>query len=855
MKRRSLFPTVLASFLLSVIQTEKPALAQVPAPKPAAAPTGPLIPAVLKADDAELVIRDGLVCGLIGSYGRSAVPSDLLAWQIATGAFLTPKEGAVLGKDARGREQAWARAQAGDDGWIQNRALSGGYFYATVDSERSRTMVLDASGYYVVRINGEPRGGEKYGNDWVRHPVTLRKGRNEFLFQGERGRLRARLYEPPAPVFFTDKDPTLPDLVVGDGTPVWAGLRLVNATADTLTGIKVAYSAGGGQKETPVDMAVPPMMTRKLAVLLDLGAAAAEGPVKLTLRASARSGRKAVLVPPFDLELKAVAPTAHQARTFRSAIDGSVQVFGVAPWTGEALPGDMSKPALFLTLHGAGVEAIGQARAYKPKGWGYVVAATNRRPYGFDWEDWGRLDAVEVLNEASRLFGTDPARTYLTGHSMGGHGTWQIGATLPDFWAAIAPSAGWTSFSTYGGGQVIQNPSPVEKMLVRANNPGETAGLQRNFLDYGIYILHGDKDDNVPVTQARTMREMLGRFHPDFTYYERPGAGHWWGDECVDWPPLFAFLRLHTKPADADVRRVEFVTANPGISSRNRWLTVHEQIHPLEYSKAAIDRDEKGRAFKGTTENIALLSIDVIGAAAGETAVFELDGGRVEAKVPGANGRVFLARGQDGWAVGAPPDAKAKNPARSGGFKDAFRNNAVLVYGTQGDAAEDARAFQKARFDAEMFWVRGNGSFDLIPDTEFAPLKYKDRNVILYGNGETNAAWKFLLAASPVQFRAGRADVGTTSYSGPNLAGTFIRPRPDSDTASVGAVAWTGPAGWTAVGPGQYFISGAGFPDVLVFSAEILRSGTDGVRAVGWFGNDWGFGTGEFVLNEDRRTN
>ena len=84
-------------------------------------------------------------------------------------------------------------------------------------------MILDASGYYVLRLNGEPRGGEKYGTDIVRHPVRLLKGRNTFLFQGERGRIRARLFDPPAPVFFTDSDPTLPDLVLGESGPVWPG--------------------------------------------------------------------------------------------------------------------------------------------------------------------------------------------------------------------------------------------------------------------------------------------------------------------------------------------------------------------------------------------------------------------------------------------------------------------------------------------------------------------------------------------------------------------------------------------------------------------------------------------------------
>ncbi len=49
-----------------------------------------------------------------------------------------------------------------------------------------------------------------------------------------------------------------------------------------------------------------------------------------------------------------------------------------------------------------------------------------------------------------------------------------------------------------------------------------------------------------------------------------------------------------------------------------------------------------------------------------------------------------------------------KGPRRSGGFKDAFRHGFVFVYGTRGDAAENARAFDKVRFDAELFWIRGN---------------------------------------------------------------------------------------------------------------------------------------------------
>jgi hypothetical protein len=808
----------------------------------------------LSAAAKELALREGLAVGPTGSFGRSAVPTDLLTWQIAAGTMAVPLEGLVVGPNGRGQPQSWARVEAGADGWIQSQALSGGWLFVAVNSARSRTMILEASGYYVARVNGEPRGGEKYGADWVRHPVRLVKGGNEFLFRGERGRFRGRLAEPPAPIYLTDVDATLPDLVLGEKGPFWAGLRLVNASGERLEKIEIACRANGREVRVTAEGSVAPFMTRKLAFPLPLDAPSEEGPVAIEIRARARAGRRAVETPYLKIGLTAVPPSVHHSRTFVSEIDRTVQSFGFVPRLSGDAERSGARPALVLTLHGAGVEAIGQARAYKPKDWAYVVAPTNRRPYGFDWEDWGRLDALEVLAEASRLFGTDPDRTYLTGHSMGGHGVWQVGATVPGLWAAIAPSAGWHSFSSYGGGTVYKDPSPVEQMLLRANQASETPALARNFLHYGIYVLHGEEDDNVPVAQARFMRELLGKFHADFAYYERPGAGHWWGSECVDWPPLFEFLRDHVRAPGAGSRKVEFVTAGPGISSRTRWVEILAQPHPLEWSRVAIEKDEAGTSFKGETGNVLRLALDLPSPLPEGIVKIELDGSKVEVSPETGQTRIFLERGEDGWrAAAGPPGPGLKGPRRSGGFKDAFRHGFVFVYGTLGDAAEDGRAFQKARFDAEMFWVRGNGGVEVLPDTAFDPARDMDRSVILYGNADTNAAWPKLLAGCPIEVRNGWVRAGDRRLGGADLAAYFVRPRPGSDVASVGAVAWTGRAGWVAASPGQYFISGAGFPDVLLFTAETLRSGTDGVRAIGWFGDDWSLGRGDIVWNEGRR--
>ena len=101
---------------------------------------------------------------------------------------------------------------------------------------------------------------------------------------------------------------------------------------------------------------------------------------------------------------------------------------------------------------------------------------------------------------------------------------------------------------------------PVSQMLRRPLAASDTLARVQNLAYPGVYILHGERDDNVPVEQARTMREQLAKFHPDFVYKEQPGAGHWWGNACCDWPPLFAFFADHELPPNEKVERIDFAT-------------------------------------------------------------------------------------------------------------------------------------------------------------------------------------------------------------------------------------------------------------------------------------------------------
>src|SRR5262249_24927367 len=156
------------------------------------------------------------------------------------------------------------------------------------------------------------------------------------------------------------------------------------------------------------------------------------------------------------------------------------------------------------------------------------------------------------------------------------------------------------------------------------------------------------------------------------------------------------------------------------------------------------------------------------------------------------------------------PSPALKRPRRYGPFKDAFRNRMQFVYATKGSAAENAWSYAKARFDAETFWFRGNGSVDLIADTAFDASTDPNRNVIVYGNSARNATWQALLAESPVQVEAGKVRIGDRDITGDNLACLFLRPRKGSETACVAVVGGTGLAGMRLTDRLPYFTSGVG---------------------------------------------
>lgn len=126
--------------------------------------------------------------------------------------------------------------------------------------------------------------------------------------------------------------------------------------------------------------------------------------------------------------------------------------------------------------------------------------------------------AMAALEQTRREYKIDPKRTYLTGLSMGGFGTWALAADHPTSWAAIVPVCG--------------KGDPVKaKIIVRIP----------------CWCFHGADDATVPVKHSRDMVEALRAAGGRPRYTEYPGVGHNSWDRAYDTDELYTWLLSHQR--------------------------------------------------------------------------------------------------------------------------------------------------------------------------------------------------------------------------------------------------------------------------------------------------------------------
>ncbi|WP_158222704.1 family 43 glycosylhydrolase [Rhodopirellula sp. MGV] len=182
---------------------------------------------------------------------------------------------------------------------------------------------------------------------------------------------------------------------------------------------------------------------------------------------------------------------------------------------------------LVLFLHGAG-ERGNNLDLVKKHGPPKLVEAGQQFPFVLvspqcpTDQTWDQPTLSGLLDEIIATHSIDVDRVYLTGLSMGGYGTWDLGLAQPERFAAIAPIC--------GGGELLQVllvPSAKREVLQQLP----------------VRVFHGGKDPVVPVGESERMVEglkRLGAKDVELTVY--PEASHDSWTQTYDNPAFFDWM-------------------------------------------------------------------------------------------------------------------------------------------------------------------------------------------------------------------------------------------------------------------------------------------------------------------------
>ncbi len=777
------------------------------------------------------------------------------------------------------------------DEWGFAGTLYTGYAYGAfvIEGDKPICALIDLQGAGsfmlgkdTLSLEGVPWPGDSYGHNIWKQPVILEPGRHlvrvGFTY---RGAFTFRLLPVDEPLLVIYNDITAPDIVRGEKpVKINIGVPLVNCTQHWVQLERVRIQGPSIFKAVNFEsFPIAPFSVQKIVAELGLDPQAdteklTENTLEITIQLEHTLGKSLIKIP-----LRIREPSQSRKEVYISKIDGSVQYYALLP------PANLSsnkKYGLILSLHGAGVEAEGQIDNYQPKDWAYVVAATNRRRFGFDWQDWGRLDTLQVLEEVQKRYPIDENRIHLTGHSMGGHGTWYLGFTYPDKWATIAPSAGWTNFPLYVPTFLRRNltlgapqANLIWELALREDN---TLALVENALNLPVYALEGGADDNVPPQQPRMIVELLRRYNYNVTYDEIRGKGHWWDDtpdlpgtDCVDG---FGFNKFWLENKREPLpKRVIFRTHNLSINNSAYWIRI---LNPIRaYRDVRVEAEVVGRrALKIETTNVLALSLHLPEALIGgikvipESAVLEpsaisltINGQSMKLKPDGDDDYYLICDSRGKWREANLDEVvvnfSKKHGLRYGPWKQAFMRPFLIVYGTKGTEEDTFWNLQLARFYAHSWWYRANGYSAIIADTSMTADVAENYNLILLGSSKTNHYTETIAQYLPIELMDDGVRVKVVSKQqgdyrdivipGRNLTVKYVYPNPMCPDNLILLQAGQNIEAFKRLFGFIEIYSGAGFPDWAIFGDDTKLLGLAGVEAMGFFNLEWEIDLGDNI--------
>lgn len=461
-------------------------------------------------------------------------------------------------------------------------------------------------------------------------------------------------------------------------------------------------------------------------------------------------------------------------RAYRSRIDGTAQPYGVA------LPHDYGKDPLKkwrldVELHGRSDQSIeiqliknreGEEAA---KGLDRVLLRVyGRGNNGFRWA--GEVDVLEALDHfLASGAPVDPKRVVLKGFSMGGAGVWHIGLHHPTRFAAIVPEAGFTS--AVDPGSRLKGPD----YQARGGRIYEALDHAENVFHVPTVAYCGTKDRyNIAHTTAvaAALRKIDESFQ--FTHVVGEGLAHIQGVPPQYREKVEAELTRFIDPDRKPPERVRFVayTARYGACA---WATIEGLDR--HYDRAMIDATWTADKLEAKTTNVRLLKL--AGGPHPLPAAVAIDGQSVA--IPRTSKpESLLVRKRDGkWEVDDRPAGFEKVRGLQGPIDDAFMDGFVVVPPTGKGWQPTADAYATASFNRFRHeWGRYMRGTLPVRTTAEAETLAADRNLVLFGDPESNPLIAKVLPKLPITWTAETLEVNGVKYDPKAHLPVLIYPNP-----------------------------------------------------------------------------
>ena len=151
--------------------------------------------------------------------------------------------------------------------------------------------------------------------------------------------------------------------------------------------------------------------------------------------------------------------------------------------------------------------------------------------------------ALGALARATKEFKGDPRRSYLTGLSMGGYGSWYLASKYPGKFAAVVAICGGIVPPEH-----LRQMHPDMVTSTYRDEPQSYADVAQKIGKTPVWIFHGDADDSVPVEYSRKLNNALKAAGGNVRYTEYPGVPHNSWDKAYAEPGLMRWLLSQSLP-------------------------------------------------------------------------------------------------------------------------------------------------------------------------------------------------------------------------------------------------------------------------------------------------------------------